>query len=75
MRARCYMSHMPQLITIPPEQIEYVRETVEREGITRAVRILGFGRSAILGAIALGKVAPGTAALIREAQRRGSEAA
>jgi hypothetical protein len=67
------MSHVardPRLVAIPDAHLEYLRDVLERRGVPTACRILGVGRTALLGALVRGEALPGTAALIREAMRR-----
>lgn len=63
------------VIRIPVEQIAVVAELKERIGPRAAAQQLGFSRVALLGIIANGEAAPGTASLLREAlARRGRQA-
>lgn len=68
-----YDAHDARLVEIPPEHVEYLRDVIERRGVIRAAKLVGVGRTALLGVMARGTALPGTAALLREAMRRRAE--
>jgi hypothetical protein len=61
----------PRLIDLPASQREALAEMVRARGIAETARFAGFGKVALLAAIARGQVTPGVAALLREAFARG----
>ena len=72
------MSHVasdPRLVVVPDAHRAYVADVIRRRGIPGAARILRIGRTAMLGIVARGTCMAGTAALLREAIARKSEAA
>lgn len=70
-----HVARDPRLVAIPETHLEYLRDVLKRRGVPMACRILGVGRTALLGALVRGEALPGTAALIREAIRRKDQAA